>query len=65
MGKRAVQIEMVKDGVQVKTNDGDVFTGDIVIGADGVHSFVREEMESLMKKDSPEKAEASKDKGGF
>lgn len=42
-----------------------MFTGDIVIGVDGVHSFVREEMESLMKKDSPEKAEASKDKGGF
>jgi 2-polyprenyl-6-methoxyphenol hydroxylase-like FAD-dependent oxidoreductase len=43
---RALDISLTDTGVQVET-DGGVFDGDIVIGADGVHSHVRREMERL------------------
>lgn len=35
---------MDNDQVTVRTQDGSVYTGDIVVGADGVHSTVRQEM---------------------
>lgn len=31
-------------GVIVKCENGQTYEGDVVVGADGVHSFVREEM---------------------
>lgn len=33
--------------VTVETNDGSVFEGDVVVGADGIHSRVRQEMQRL------------------
>ncbi|OBR05279.1 FAD binding domain-containing protein [Colletotrichum higginsianum IMI 349063] len=42
--KRVNLIELVQDRVNVHTKDGSVYTGDIVVGADGVHSAVRGEM---------------------
>jgi 2-polyprenyl-6-methoxyphenol hydroxylase-like FAD-dependent oxidoreductase len=42
--KRCVDIESNADSVKVTTADGSVYTGDIVIGADGVHSTVRKSM---------------------
>ncbi|CAG8255250.1 unnamed protein product [Penicillium olsonii] len=44
------RIHLTKEGVQVETNAG-VFEGDIVVGADGVHSHVRREMEGLASAD--------------
>ncbi|KAL3457337.1 hypothetical protein BJX64DRAFT_293212 [Aspergillus heterothallicus] len=39
------QVEELADGgVRVHTGDGDCYDGNIVVGADGVHSVVREEM---------------------
>lgn len=40
-------------GVQVTTSDGRRFAGDILVGADGVHSFVRQEMWRLAKQEAP------------
>jgi 2-polyprenyl-6-methoxyphenol hydroxylase-like FAD-dependent oxidoreductase len=43
-GKSVCNVEQIVDGVKVMTSDGDVFTGDILVGADGIHSTVRREM---------------------
>lgn len=44
-GKRVVKLEM-SDGelARVHTTEGSVYDGDIVVGADGVHSATRSEM---------------------
>ncbi|KAF4509317.1 hypothetical protein G6O67_005582 [Ophiocordyceps sinensis] len=45
--KRVDSIEQLDDGVRVWTADGDSVTGDVVVGADGIHSTVRREMRRL------------------
>ncbi|KAH7014098.1 FAD binding domain protein [Microdochium trichocladiopsis] len=40
-------------GVEVKTACGDIFSGSMVIGADGIHSAVRQEMRRLADEHSP------------
>ncbi|CAG9972556.1 unnamed protein product [Clonostachys byssicola] len=42
--KKVANVDMGEHGVQVTTADGETFEGDILVGADGVHSRVREEM---------------------
>ncbi|KAK0721257.1 hypothetical protein B0T21DRAFT_49734 [Apiosordaria backusii] len=42
--KRVVRVDVVDSFVQVQTQDGSAYVGDIVVGADGVHSAVRKEM---------------------
>jgi 2-polyprenyl-6-methoxyphenol hydroxylase-like FAD-dependent oxidoreductase len=39
-----IGVEQDENGVKVQVNDGTYVTGDIVIGADGVHSFIRGQM---------------------
>ncbi|OAA73961.1 Monooxygenase, FAD-binding protein [Cordyceps fumosorosea ARSEF 2679] len=51
--KRVGQIVETETGVDVITTDGDVYSGHIVIGADGVHSIVRKEMRRMAAKASP------------
>ncbi|KAH7144772.1 hypothetical protein DER46DRAFT_651354 [Fusarium sp. MPI-SDFR-AT-0072] len=51
--KRVSRIELVDGGVQAYTEDGFVYEGDIVVGADGIHSAVRDEMWRLGKEQSP------------
>lgn len=51
--KRVQHVELVDDGVLVKTSDGSVYTGDILIGADGIHSTVRKEMWRIANDMSP------------
>ncbi|TDZ19491.1 FAD-dependent monooxygenase andE [Colletotrichum orbiculare MAFF 240422] len=51
--KRVSKVDMVKGGVQVHTEDGDLFEGDIVVGADGIHSAVRDEMWRVGHQESP------------
>lgn len=48
-----MKVESFCDGASVETSDGSVFYGDIVIGADGVHSRVRAEMQRCAEKESP------------
>lgn len=42
--KRVVEIKENSAGVKVFLQDGTCEAGDVVIGCDGVHSFVREAM---------------------
>ncbi|KAF5651374.1 hydroxylase [Fusarium tjaetaba] len=51
--KRVTRVELVDGGVQAFTQDGSVYEGDIVVGADGIHSAVRDEMWRLGKEQSP------------
>lgn len=51
--KGVVSVEQDSKGVRVETKDGDVFTGDILVGADGVHSTVRREMWRIADAEKP------------
>ena len=42
--KRVQHVELSRDKVHVKTADGSIYEGDILVGADGIHSTVRKEM---------------------
>ncbi|KAJ2988242.1 hypothetical protein NUW58_g4083 [Xylaria curta] len=42
--KRVTRVVTVEGLVHVETQDGSTYTGDIVVGADGIHSAVRKEM---------------------
>ncbi|KAK1856057.1 FAD binding domain protein [Colletotrichum chrysophilum] len=42
--KRVVHVKTSSTGVEVKTEDGSTYAGDILVGGDGVHSKVRQEM---------------------
>ncbi|RPA94671.1 FAD/NAD(P)-binding domain-containing protein [Choiromyces venosus 120613-1] len=53
LGKRVVKVVHSDTGVRVITKDGDEFAGDIVVGADGVHSIIRQEMWALADELSP------------
>ncbi|KAI1389961.1 FAD binding domain protein [Hypoxylon trugodes] len=48
-----VGVKELPDGVQVTLNDGSVENGDIIIGCDGVHSFVRNAMWENANKVAP------------
>ena len=52
-GKRVEEVITATNGVMVKTRDGETFTGDILIGADGIHSRVRREMWRLAAESRP------------
>ncbi|GME56852.1 Monooxygenase FAD-binding protein [Neofusicoccum parvum] len=51
--RRVASIKPLPTGVEVTTKDGSVYTGDILVGADGVHSQVRKEMWRLGDELSP------------
>ncbi|PUU81908.1 hypothetical protein B9Z19DRAFT_1190852 [Tuber borchii] len=52
-GKRVVKVIHSDTGVRVITKDGEEFAGDIVVGVDGVHSVIRQEMWALADELSP------------
>lgn len=54
LNKKVSQINLVTDGVEVLTKDGDSFQGSIVIGADGIYSTVRVEMFRLASESQPD-----------
>lgn len=53
VNKRVQEVRLHSDKVEVLTTDGSTHTGDILIGADGVHSKVRSEMWRLADKLEP------------
>lgn len=48
-----VKVVCGADGVAVETADGSVFHGDIVVGADGIHSKVKQEMQRIAADETP------------
>ncbi len=53
LNKEVVKIVNATSGVQVVTKDGQTFSGDILIGADGIHSVIREKMWEMAKAIQP------------
>ncbi|KAL6364307.1 hypothetical protein LRP88_02226 [Fusarium phalaenopsidis] len=51
--KRVSRLQLTEEGAQAYTQDGSMYEGDIVVGADGIHSAVRDEMWRLGKEQSP------------
>jgi 2-polyprenyl-6-methoxyphenol hydroxylase-like FAD-dependent oxidoreductase len=52
-GKRVEEVLTAVNGVLIKLKGGETIAGDILIGADGVHSTVRKEMWRLASKSRP------------
>jgi 2-polyprenyl-6-methoxyphenol hydroxylase-like FAD-dependent oxidoreductase len=44
VSKKVTKVELEPSRVKVETSDGSSYYGDILVGADGVHSRVRNEM---------------------
>lgn len=53
LGMKVAKLQPTDGGVQVITKDGQVVEGSIVVGADGVHSTIRDEMFRLGNKLRP------------
>lgn len=52
-GQKVEKVTELENGIQVTTTKGDVFKGDILVGADGIYSTVRREMWRLGNQSSP------------
>jgi 2-polyprenyl-6-methoxyphenol hydroxylase-like FAD-dependent oxidoreductase len=61
--KRVVKTRLTHGGVQVITADGTTAPGDILVGADGVHSTIRQEMWKLAADLSPEHFDPNEHEG--
>lgn len=61
--KKVVNVTLHASSVEARTKDGDVFTGDILVGADGIHSNVRKEMWRLANALEPGYVPQSEDTG--
>ncbi|KAF7591723.1 hypothetical protein BBP40_001167 [Aspergillus hancockii] len=53
VSKGLLKIEELDDSVTVTTQDGTKYTGDILVGADGVHSRTRDEIWRIADSDDP------------
>jgi 2-polyprenyl-6-methoxyphenol hydroxylase-like FAD-dependent oxidoreductase len=51
--KKIQKVALTLDGVVARTSDGSSYEGDILVGADGMHSTVRDEMWQIADKLSP------------
>ncbi|QSZ35311.1 hypothetical protein DSL72_008180 [Monilinia vaccinii-corymbosi] len=51
--KRLAKIDMNEKGVMATMTDGSEFTGDVLVGGDGIHSTVRSEMWRLAEERAP------------
>lgn len=63
VNKKVTQVELQPSQVKVKTGDGSSYYGDILVGADGVHSKVRNEMWRLADTLEPGYIPSSEHKG--
>ncbi|KAJ6072057.1 Monooxygenase FAD-binding [Penicillium canescens] len=54
VSKEIFKIEELDDKVQIITKGGATFTGDLLVGADGVHSRTRAEMWSIAEAEDPD-----------
>ncbi|GME32094.1 hypothetical protein DL771_010039 [Neofusicoccum parvum] len=53
LSKRVVSISSSGEKVEVKTDDGSSYAGDMLVGADGIHSKVRSEMWRMARETDP------------
>lgn len=53
MEKNVVHLEQTSGSVKAITKDGISYTGDILVGADGVHSAIRQQMWRLADQQDP------------
>ena len=51
--KRVTKVKHGSNSVSVICTDGTEYVGDIVVGADGIHSLVRQEMQNISEETSP------------
>lgn len=51
--KRVQDVKLSDSGVTVRTSDGSSYSGDILVGADGIHSTVRSEMWRIANIEQP------------
>ena len=63
VNKKVVSIDSLTDNVLVYCEDGSLYVGDVVAGADGVHSRIRREMWRHAE-GSPTVDKLEKDKNG-
>lgn len=63
VSKKVTQVSIEPSKVRVETSDGQSYSGDILIGADGIHSKVRSEMWRLADSLEPGYIPASEKKG--
>ncbi|KAI0122659.1 putative monooxygenase [Daldinia grandis] len=50
-GKKLTRVEQVQDEIRLHFEDGTTATGDVLVGADGVNSFVREHLLGVSNKE--------------
>jgi hypothetical protein len=50
LGKKLLSFEQDQDGVKVQFDDGSIVEGDILVGADGAHSSVRQHLYKTLDK---------------
>lgn len=60
LNKRVSRVEQDHNGVTVYCRDGSSYKGDVVVGADGVHSVVRGEMWRHMSAEEGQLAESGR-----
>lgn len=53
VNKKVMHVHLTEKGVSVVTDDGSAYDGDLVVGADGVHSRIRSEMWRLADANHP------------
>ncbi|EEU42752.1 uncharacterized protein NECHADRAFT_47426 [Fusarium vanettenii 77-13-4] len=63
--KRVTTVNLGKNGVTVLASDTSTFQGDILIGADGIHSTVRGEMRRLANMTHPGWFDAGEEEGEY
>jgi len=49
MGKRVLSTSQTEDGVMIRCSDGSTYHGDVLVGADGAYSSVRQCMHKSLK----------------
>ncbi|RMJ09247.1 hypothetical protein CDV36_011123 [Fusarium kuroshium] len=55
LNKKVVAIDSNDEGVRVTSDDGSIYEGSIVLGADGVHSITRSLMRNLALSENPKR----------